>query len=142
MIKFSKLHPNAVTPTRAKHGDAGFDLTAVEYKYVSDAPVPYHEYNIGITFEIPLGWVGIIVPRSSVSNKDLMLCNSVGVIDAGYRGVITCRFKGNAEHIYNVGDRVAQLLVVECFQGVLKEVEYSELSKSERNTGGFGHSGA
>lgn len=139
-LKVKKLHPEAVLPSYAKHGDACFDLTAVnihnEYKYI--------EYGTGLAFEIPEGYVGLIFPRSSVTNKDLMLKNSVGVIDSGYRGEITFRFaadtsKGHTIQIYTVGERIGQMLILPIPTVELKEVE--ELSTTERGEGGYGSSG-
>lgn len=146
-MKFAKLSPLAITPSKAKPGDAGFDLTAISYKYIADAEVPYYNYSFGIAVEIPTGHVGLLFPRSSVSNKDLMLSNCVGVVDEGYRGELTARFKSThfkseLPKIYKVGERVAQLVVIPRFTGELQEVSFEELSKSERGTGGYGHSGS
>lgn len=87
-IKFKKLVPEAQTPYKANDVDAGFDLFAVSIKETED----FIEYNTGIAVEIPEGYVGLVFPRSSVTKYDLMLKNSVGVIDASYRGPILCRF--------------------------------------------------
>lgn len=89
-VKIKKLHKNAVIPQYAKKGDAGLDLTAVEKHYDIHGCVVY---KTGIAVEIPEGYVGLVFPRSSVSKTDLLLANSVGVIDSGYRGEITMKFK-------------------------------------------------
>lgn len=87
-INFKKIVPEAVEPTKAHDNDAGYDMVATSKK-VTDQ---YIQYGTGIAMEIPDGYVGLIYPRSSVTKKDLMLKNSVGVIDAGYRGEISFRF--------------------------------------------------
>ena len=146
-VKFSKLHAEAVTPKQSKVGDAGFDLTAISYEYVQNAVVPYYNYEFGLAVEIPTGYVGLLFPRSSVSNKDLSLTNCVGVVDSGYRGPLSARFrtthfKGEAPHLYKAGERVVQLVIVPYLQADFEEVPYDELTKSDRGTGGFGSTGS
>jgi dUTP pyrophosphatase len=87
-LNFKKLSENAVTPFKKYVVDAGFDLTAT-WKKETDK---YTVYGTDIAFEIPPGYVGLMFPRSSVTNQDLILKNCVGVIDASYRGEIMCRF--------------------------------------------------
>ena len=89
--------------------------------------------------EIPPRFVGLLFPRSSVSKKDLRLCNSVGVIDSGYRGEIMLKFDATGEFHYNVGDRVGQLMLME--NPSIHFVEVVNLPGSDRGTGGFGSSG-
>lgn len=147
IVKWAKLDENAIIPTQAHPGDAGVDLTAISYNYVSDAAVPYYNYDFGLAVEIPIGWVGLIFPRSSISNKDQMLSNCVGVIDSGYRGRLTARFKnthikGETAQIYKSGERVAQMVLVPCpVATTCVEVPFSELSKTQRGEGGYGSSG-
>lgn len=90
IVKIKKLHKDAVIPSYSKIGDAGLDLTAVSKIYDEYGNV---EYGVGLAIEIPKGYVGLIFPRSSISKKDLILSNSVGVIDSGYRGEIKFKFK-------------------------------------------------
>lgn len=89
-IKIKKLHQDAVIPTYSKHGDAGMDLTAVTKEYDEHGNVVY---GTGLAFEIPDGFVGLLFPRSSNTKKDLILGNSVGVLDSGYRGEVVFKFK-------------------------------------------------
>ncbi len=144
-VKFKKLSDKAVIPFYAKPGDAGLDLTAVSYNYESNVGIPYYNYNFDLAVEIPEGYVGLIFPRSSISNKDMQLANCVGVIDSGYRGPLSARFKtiqhrGEMPVIYKFGEKVAQLVILPCVQAELEEVK--ELSNTERGSGGFGSSGA
>lgn len=67
----------------AKDGDAGIDLIATSKTYDEHGNVVY---GTNRAFEIPKGYVGLLFPRSSNSKKDLILSNSVGVVDSGYRG--------------------------------------------------------
>lgn len=141
-VKIKKLHPTASIPTYAKLGDAGLDLTAISRRVEKDTTtgtkIKYIQYGTGIAVEIPEGYVGLVYPRSSISKTDLILSNCVGVIDSGYRGEIICRFKStqNMFGIYEVGDRVAQLVIIPYPQ--INLVEVDELSESERGTGAFG----
>lgn len=141
-VKFKRLHPLAVLPKYSRFGDAGMDLTAVEMKRVIEGGVVFFEYGFGIAVEIPYGFEGQIRPRSSISDTDLLLTNSPGTIDAGYRGEIRARFKlipsSSAVNyrIYEVGERIAQMIIspIERVSPVWAE----ELSASERGYGGYG----
>ena len=147
-VRIKKLHPNAVIPTYAKDGDAGMDLTAVTKSYDRDGNIVY---GTGLAFEIPKGYVGLVFPRSSISNLDITMSNCVGVIDSGYRGEVTAKFKPamlfNREQrpiilnnrIYNIGERIAQLIIIPYPQ--ITFVEADELSETERGAGGYGSSG-
>lgn len=136
-VKVKKLVENAVIPHYAKSGDAGLDLTATSVEVQGDKVT----YGCGLAFEIPKGHVGLLFPRSSNSKKDLLLTNSVGVIDSGYRGEITAVFK-KIEYlakVYKVGERFAQLVILPYPEIELEEAE--ELSATERGTGGYGSTG-
>jgi dUTP pyrophosphatase len=138
-LKVKKLHTEAVIPTYAKQGDAGMDLVAV-----SKTIDPVHNqliFGFGLAFEIPLGYVGLVFPRSSIYKTGLSLTNCVGVIDAGYRGEVKARFRIEepGSQTYMPGDKIAQLVIMQLPNVFIKEVD--ELSDSERGAGGFGSSG-
>jgi dUTP pyrophosphatase len=138
-IKIKKLHPNAVKPKYAKESDAGMDLVATEI--ISETPSQI-TYGMGLAIEIPDGMVGLIFPRSSIRNTGLTLSNSVGVIDAGYRGELQATFNKNGvnpREFYNVGDRICQIIIVP--HPIIQIVEVDELSESSRGIGGFGSTG-
>lgn len=152
-IKVKKLHENAVIPKYATSGSAGMDLTAVSRTVDKYGNLVY---GIGLAFEIPKGYVGLIFPRSSVSRYLLSMKNCVGVIDSDYRGEVTVKFglfthqfverndKIEADKlcggdIYDVGDRVAQIVIIP-----IPEIEYEEaeeLSETDRGSGGYGSTG-
>ena len=138
-VNFKKLHPSALTPCYAKQGDAGMDLTATSV--ISEDPFEI-VYGTGIAVEIPEGHVGLVFPRSSIRKYDIALKNSVGVIDAGYRGEIQATFhkkRGVVSKKYDVGDRICQIIILP-FPSV-RFMEKDELSDSERGTGGHGSTG-
>ena len=141
-VKLKKLHPQAQMPVYANLTDAGADLTVVSVTHVPATPeeAAYYEYGTGIAIKIPESYAGFIYPRSSVSKKDLFLANAVGVIDSGYVGEIKLRFKYKTNpKIYNVGDKIGQLIVMPVPTIHFSEVH--ELPITDRGHGGFGSSG-
>mgnify|MGYP003482991012 CR=1 FL=1 len=153
-VKIKRLHKDAVIPRYAKAGDAGLDLTAVSASFDDYGNIVYHT---GLAFEIPLGYVGLVFPRSSNCKKTLTLTNSVGVIDSGYRGEVTFRYRPHTQEVcvaspigfdvdfsedcrvYAVGERVGQIIIMPYPTIEFEEVE--DLSKTERGEGGYGSSG-
>lgn len=139
-VKVKKLSSDAVIPTYAKEGDAGMDLVATSIKQNTTFQITY---GLGIALEIPEGFVGLIFPRSSIRNTELILSNSVGVIDAGYRGELQATFNksnGLDSLAYNVGERVCQLIIIT--HPIVEWNEVKELNNTERGTGGFGSTGS
>lgn len=139
-VKIKKLVQEAVMPSYAKESDAGMDLTAVSIDY--DKVTNVFTYGTGLAVEIPPGFVGYIFPRSSIYKTGQILTNSVGVIDAGYRGEIMVKMSDavtSGNSIYNVWDRVAQLIIMPI--PTIEFEEVTELSDSERGTGGHGSTG-
>ena len=151
-VKIKKLKPNAVIPSYAKIGDAGMDLVATEI--LKDTPEQI-TYGVGISLEIPDGFVGLVFPRSSIRKTGLQLSNSVGVIDSGYRGEIQATFNKvfggdrfydetklteiTSNDFYKVGDRIAQIMIIP--HPTIEFEEADELSDTERGEGGFGSTG-
>ena len=129
-------------PEYATSGSSGMDIranldTAQTLKPFERALVP-----TGIFIEIPQGYEVQVRPRSGLAIKQGITClNTPGTIDADYRGevkVILINLSQEAQVIQH-GDRIAQLVVQKVEQAIWKPVE--ELEVSERNAGGFGHTG-
>lgn len=138
-VKIKKVHPAAIVPRYAKSGDAGLDLTAVSRSVDEYGNLVY---GTGLAFEIPDGYVGCVYPRSSLSKYDLILANHVGIIDSGYRGEVTAKFRqtnGVKSKVYSVGDRIAQMIIKPYPR--VEFVEVDELSATERGEGGYGSTG-
>lgn len=137
-VRFKKLSEKAVTPQYAKPGDAGMDMVATS---LVKSEV-FYEYGTDIAVEIPEGYVGLVFPRSSISKTKQILANHVGILDPNYRGEIKFRFKkldwDNGE-VYEVGDRVGQLIIIPYPMIELEEVD--ELSETNRGSNGFGSTG-
>ena len=148
-IKIKKLYEDSILPTKAHTTDAGYDLYAHSKSYDDDGNVVY---GSGVAMEIPQGYVGLVFPRSSNAKKDLILSNSVGVIDSGYRGEVLFKFKPSCviekqdlaylpESIakYEIGERIGQIIIMPYPE--VEFVEVDELSDSDRGDGGYGSSG-
>jgi dUTP pyrophosphatase len=139
-VKIKKLHADAVAPKFGKPGDAGADLTATSIDTSRGGQVVY---GTGIAVEIPEGMVGLVFPRSSVRNFPLIMSNSVGVIDSGYRGEVMVTFNLTSKEwftdLYKVGDRIAQLVIMPV--PLIEYMIVDELSETERGTGGHGSTG-
>ena len=162
-VRVKKLVPEAQIPKYAHYGDAGMDVVATSMNITDD----YIEYGTGLAFEVPKRYVMLIFPRSSNSKQDLLLCNSVGVLDSTYRGELKVRYKRtyrivdiqedcrtlcqlngdlvaegfefNACKQYNTGDRVCQIMIIPYPEVTMEEAE--ELSDTDRGAGGFGSTG-
>lgn len=150
VLKVKKLVPEAVLPAKAKADDAGYDVVAIsDPEYTEN----YIQYKTGLSVQLPLGYHIELFPRSSISKHDLLLCNSVGLVDNGYRGEIIIRFKivlneTGSNHIprtspyavvYQKGDKICQMVIKKDEDFTVEEV--NELSATERGTGAFGSSG-
>lgn len=138
-MKIKVLDKNCI-PKKSHSIDAGFDLKAREA--VSIFPQDTEFIPTGVCVEIPVGMVGLLFPRSSISKTPLRMANSVGVIDAGFTGEIKVP-------LYNTSDveirdieqyeRIAQLVIVPLADVSIEVVD--ELDTTERGVGGFGSTG-
>lgn len=140
-IKFKKKDEKSKLPVKGSAHAACYDVYA--HNVTIERP---NKMIIGLGFstEIPMGYKGIVVPRSSLSKTNWVLANSIGVIDADYRGEWMVVFRCLGEMIYQplpygIGDRVAQIYFEKIEDIDIEEVE--ELSNTERGEGGFGSTG-
>jgi dUTP pyrophosphatase len=140
-VKIKKTHPDAVIPTYAHDGeDTGMDLTAISIEFEDNSNYGFIKYKFGLAFEIPQGYFGMLVPRSSISKTGLILANTPGIIDPGFRGEVEARFKyiANTKY-YEVGERVVKLIILPF--PYIKFIEVEELSDSIRKDGSHGSTG-
>jgi dUTP pyrophosphatase len=134
------LHPSAQLPRRAHPGDAGADLFSVEEVVIP--PGERKDVGTGISLAIPGGYAGFVQPRSGLAFKQgIMVVNSPGLIDAGYRGEVRVSLynSGREPFMVAVGERIAQFVVQK-----VEEPEFlaaAELPDTIRGQGGFGSSG-
>jgi dUTP pyrophosphatase len=99
-VKIKRLHPDAIIPKYAKKGDAGLDLTAVT---IEPSSAGILTVGTGLAVEIPEGYFGMIVPRSSIYKTNSRLVNCVGIIDSGYRGELMFKFEISPTSAFMVG---------------------------------------
>ncbi len=130
-------------PDYATDGSAGMDLRAM-----LDAPI---ELAPGETELLPTGiaihigdptLAAVILPRSGLGHKHgIVLGNLVGLIDSDYQGqlFVSCWNRGRDLFRIEVGERIAQLVLLPVVRAVFEQVD--EFGESERGAGGFGHSG-
>lgn len=150
----------------AIEGDAGFDLIASsEPKIIGNEVcrhfydrIDYIEYDTDVIIEPPKGFHSYIMPRSSNSRTNLILSNSIGLIDNGYRGTLKLRFKYvpqpkdykvmidnslcvevDQSAIYQIGQKIAQLVFAQTLSPELTIVD--SFSETKRQSGGYGSTG-
>jgi dUTP pyrophosphatase len=148
-VFYKKLNEGAKVPSKAHDSDFGYDVVATSCEEV--APNVY-KYGLGLAFEIDKSdiayyWDNSMVhslrlaPRSSIWKTGMMLSNSSGIIDIDYRGEVCAVFYHVMPNMpkYEVGDRIGQIYMQHTDR--LRFVEKSELSDTERGTGGYGSTG-
>lgn len=139
-LRFKKCDPDAIIPTKAYPSDTGYDLTLIRVSKdmsISGSEQAIVMFDTGIAVCPPDGYYTEVVPRSSISKTGYMLANSVGIIDASYRGSIKVVLTGN--------QTLKSLeLPYKGFQLILRKLEEAEvvvvddLDDTVRGEGGFG----
>jgi len=138
-----RIGKDIALPEYATDGSAGMDLRAALEQTTEIKP--------GETLLIPTGlsiyvedpnMAAVILPRSGLGHKHgIVLGNLVGLIDSDYQGqlFISCWNRGDKTFTIEIGDRIAQLVIVPVIQAEFEVVD--EFEKTHRGAGGFGHSG-
>ncbi|MFC1811089.1 dUTP diphosphatase [Thermodesulfobacteriota bacterium] len=145
-IEFLRLRPDLDAdiplPRYMTPNSAGMDISAaIEKDLVLDSG-SISLIPTGFAVAIPEGFEAQIRPRSGLAVKHgIGLINSPGTIDSDYRGEVMIALinLGKASYTFHRGDRIAQMIIKRVYQARLKVVE--QLTETERNTGGFGHTG-
>lgn len=140
-VKFKKISSNTKLPFKGSLDAACSDVYAHSITFENDKMV----IGLGFKTEIPRGYKGILIPRSNLTKHPWMMNNSMGIIDADYRGewkMILTPLNGDlitTSLPYGTGDRVGQIY----FEAVtpVEFIEVEDLSETERGTGGFGSTG-
>lgn len=129
-------------PAYATSGSSGMDIRAMLNEPKKIKPLERVLIPTGIFLEIPLGYEAQIRPRSGQAIKQGITClNTPGTIDSDYRGeikIILINLSAE-EQVIQPADRIAQMVFQKVEQIAWKQA--SELNISERNEGGFGHTG-
>jgi dUTP pyrophosphatase len=130
-------------PQYATDGSAGMDLRALLDEPLELAPGETHLIPTGMAIHIEDPHLAaMILPRSGLGHKHgIVLGNLVGLIDSDYQGqlFVSCWNRGNQSFRVEVGERIAQLVVVPVIHAQFDIVD--EFATSDRGEGGFGHSG-
>ncbi len=140
-VKIKNIGPNPL-PTYQTSMSAGADLHAN-----TDEPIVIESLErvlipTGLFIELPEGYEAQIRPRSGLAFKNgITVLNSPGTIDADYRGEIKVLLVNVSRDPFTVspGDRIAQMVIAKCEQA--EWLSETELSKTERGEGGYGHTG-
>ena len=141
-IAYQKLSATALPPRRMSEHASGFDLFADLPSAIELKPREIMAIPTGIAMEIPVGYEAQIRPRSGMALKyKLGILNSPGTIDADYRGEIKVIMinLGDAAFTLEPKMRIAQMVI--CPVVIPEFVPQPKLTPSERNDGGFGHTG-
>lgn len=137
-MQIKLLTTTAKVLSYAHTNDAGMDMYAAEeYTLAVGERV---QVKTGIAVAIPEGYVGLIWDKSGISHKNGLKVMG-GVIDAGYRGEILVGIVnlGVSPHTFNIGDKVAQMLVQKIEQPTIVVVD--ALDSTSRGSSGFGSTG-
>lgn len=130
-------------PQYATPGSAGMDLRACIEAPISLSPGQTVLIPTGIAIHLAdSSLAAMILPRSGLGHKHgVVLGNLVGLIDSDYQGelMISCWNRGSSAFSIEVGERIAQMVIVPVVQPKFERVE--EFSNSERGAGGFGSTG-
>lgn len=138
VLKFKKLHPEAVLPSYAHDDDAGMDLFSIEKKVLK--PGEHYLFKTGVAAEIPPGYFVSVRDKSGLAAKHGLHVLG-GVIDSGYRGewaTILINL-GQEEYTIEKGDKLSQ--------AILQPIEHAQIlavdrvSETVRGQGGFGSTG-
>lgn len=130
-------------PEYATPGSAGLDLRACLDEAVTLNPgeTTLIKTGLSVYIEDP-NLAGLILPRSGLGHKHgIVLGNLVGLIDSDYQGelMVSCWNRGNAPFTIEIGERIAQYVLVPVIQAAFEVV--TDFQETERGAGGFGHSG-
>ena len=125
-------------PERAHPGDAGADLRLATDVTVTPGTITAADTTTAVA--IPDGYVGVIALRSSLGRRGLIIPNGVGVIDAGYSGVLGLTLATLGAPIrLDAGERVAQLIILPLPRIIFRTVD--QLPRTPRSDGAFGSTG-
>ena len=129
-------------PAYATAGSSGMDIRAFLDAPKALLPLERALIPTGIFIELPSGYEVQVRPRSGLAVKQGITClNTPGTIDADYRGEIKVILinLSQEEQVINPGDRIAQMVIQKVEKIMWAPVEHLEVT--ERNAGGFGHTG-
>ena len=125
-----------------RNGDAAADLSSAES--VTIGPGERVGVRTGVAVAVPLGWCGLVLPRSGLALKQgVTVLNAPGLIDSGYRGeiVVILHNSSNQQVQIDAGSRIAQLMISETPSVTFTATDALPEASDDRGTEGFGSSG-
>lgn len=129
-------------PVRAHDSDAGADLRSINSCEVYPGEIQL--VDTGVAIKIPVGFVGMVVPRSSMGKVRVGLANTVGIIDSDYRGNIKLMLVNDGVDPFIVkalDTRIAQLIIMPVVLANFVQFNNGMWDETARSTGGFGSTG-
>jgi dUTP pyrophosphatase len=121
------------------NGDAGIDLFVIENQTIEAGETT--RIHLGIACENVENKPYLLMPRSSIAKTPLRLCNSIGLIDAGYRGEIMAAVDNIKLEPYTVEERQRLFQLVAMDGSPIQFQLVDELTETPRGSGGFGSTG-
>lgn len=138
-----RIGQNIPFPAYATDGSAGLDLRACLDEPLTLEPGQTELLKTGLSIHIgDPSLAAMILPRSGLGHKHgIVLGNLVGLIDSDYQGelMVSCWNRGSGPFTVEVGERIAQLVLVPVVQADFEVVE--AFQTSDRGVGGFGSTG-
>jgi len=142
VVRFRRLSPTALAPLKMTEHAAGYDLAADLPSPVTLQPLERLSISTGLAIALPEGFEAQIRPRSGLALKHgIGILNSPGTVDADYRGEIRVILFNLSQEPFVIepGMRIAQMVIAQVVAMPLAESD--SLNETERNAGGFGHTG-
>ncbi|MBA2123721.1 deoxyuridine 5'-triphosphate nucleotidohydrolase [bacterium Unc6] len=129
-------------PKYMSEGASGFDLCADVEQKICIKPGEIKLISVGFYVSIPYGYEAQVRPRSGLVIKHgVTVANAPGTIDSDYRGLVNVILVNHGKEPYIVkrGQRIAQMIIQEVIQAQIQETDMLDIT--QRNEGGFGHTG-
>ncbi len=142
MVEVKIVTKNGEVPKYETTGSAGMDLRAMIDDPIVLEPGQRMLVPTGLFIELPLGYEAQVRARSGLAIKHgITLINAIGTVDSDYRGEIKVPLVNLGQESFKInnGERIAQMVITKYEQ--VNWTVVSELSETERGTGGFGHTG-
>lgn len=141
IVKFKKLHKDAIIPDYAHAGDAGMDLYSIQDDVIE--PLSWKLIPTGLACELPAGTEGQVRSKSGIALKNgVFVLNTPGTVDENYRGeigVVLYNLNTKQPFVITKGQKIAQYVINTI--DYVDTIEVNELDSTSRGEGGFGSTG-
>jgi dUTP pyrophosphatase len=140
VLRFKRIHPDAVLPAYAHPSDAGMDIRSVENLVIPAGKRAL--VHTGLVMLLPPLYEAQVRPRSGLALKNgVTVLNTPGTIDSGYRGEVGVILANLGEESFEVkkGDKIAQVVIAPVTQSTIEEAD--SIDETDRGAGGFGSTG-